>query len=152
MRFQTTRISAVAAGLLLCTAIAQAQFDLSWHTIDGGGATFSTGGAFEIGGAIGQPDAGALSGGSFSLGGGFWAATTPAGPCPGNRGDANCDGSIDFFDIDPLLDALFDPAGYAAAYCSGQFCAADTDCSGSVDFFDIDPFLNCLFGGCQPCP
>ncbi len=72
--------------------------------------------------------------------------------CPGARGDANCDGTVDFFDIDPFLLALFNPAGYAATFCGGSMCAVDIDCSGLVDFFDIDPFLTCLFSGCAPCP
>ena len=42
-----------------------AGYDLSWYTIDGGGATFSTGGSYSLGGSIGQPDAGSLSGGSY---------------------------------------------------------------------------------------
>ena len=62
------------------------------------------------------------------------------------RGDVNCDGSVDFFDIDPFLLALFDPAAYAAAYpgCDN----ADISGDGNVDFFDIEPFLACLFAGC----
>ena len=47
-------------------------YDLTWSTIDGGGATFSTGGGYSLGGTIGQPDAGLLSGGGYTLGGGFW--------------------------------------------------------------------------------
>ena len=47
-------------------------YDLSWNTVDGGGATFSTGGAYSLGGTTGQADAGAMSGGSYSLAGGFW--------------------------------------------------------------------------------
>jgi hypothetical protein len=47
-------------------------YDLSWSTVDGGGATFSTGGDFSLGGTVGQPDAGAMSGGDYSLAGGFW--------------------------------------------------------------------------------
>ncbi|MCI0474659.1 MAG: hypothetical protein L0Y55_00270 [Anaerolineales bacterium] len=47
-------------------------YELSWWTVDGGGATFSTGGAYSLGGTIGQADAGALSGGSYALSGGFW--------------------------------------------------------------------------------
>ena len=31
-------------------------------------------------------------------------------------GDVNCDGVIDFFDIDPFLLALFDAAGYAMRF------------------------------------
>ncbi len=72
--------------------------------------------------------------------------------CPGERGDANCDGAVDFFDIDPFLLALFDSSQYAATLCGGDFCAVDVDCSGTVDFFDIDPFLACLFTLCPPCP
>lgn len=76
----------------------------------------------------------------------------PLDPCPGARGDANCDGSIDFFDIDPFLTALFDLASYECGYCGRSICAVDVDCSGNVDFFDIDPFLLCLFDGCGSCP
>ncbi len=75
----------------------------------------------------------------------------PAAP-PVIRGDANCDGNVDFFDIDPFLLALFDPTTYASTFCDGSTANADTDCSGSVDFFDIDPFLACLFSACPPCP
>ncbi|HOX26147.1 MAG TPA: FlgD immunoglobulin-like domain containing protein [Candidatus Krumholzibacteria bacterium] len=64
-------------GAVVVYAIAaQAQvggpYDLSWSTIDGGGGTPSTGGAYSLGGTIGQPDAGATSGGSYELQGGFW--------------------------------------------------------------------------------
>lgn len=47
-------------------------YELTWSTIDDGGATFSTGGTYELGGTVGQPDAGTLSGGTYALGGGFW--------------------------------------------------------------------------------
>jgi hypothetical protein len=40
--------------------------------VDAGGQTFSTGGGYTLGGTVGQPDAGALSGGDYVLGGGFW--------------------------------------------------------------------------------
>jgi hypothetical protein len=50
-----------------------AQTDLSWNTIAGGGATYSNGGTYSLGGTIGQGSAGTLSGGSYSLTGGFWA-------------------------------------------------------------------------------
>ena len=45
-------------------------YDLTWSSVDGGGAT-STGGAFEVLGVIGQPDAALLSGGTFELTSGF---------------------------------------------------------------------------------
>lgn len=53
---------------------ALAQYAIDWHTTDGGGGT-STNGQYAISGTIGQPDASTvqMSGGSFSLDGGFWA-------------------------------------------------------------------------------
>lgn len=67
----------IAALLLFGVGEAQAQtgggYDLTWNSIDGGGATFSTGGGYSLGGTIGQADAGASSGGAYALSGGFWA-------------------------------------------------------------------------------
>ena len=67
--------------LALCLALTfclLAQFDvqaqnysIGWHKIAGGGGT-STNGPHSISGTIGQPDAGTMSGGNFSLTGGFW--------------------------------------------------------------------------------
>jgi len=61
---------------LLAPALVLAQtgggYDLTWSTIDGGGYTFSTGGGYSLGGTAGQPDAGVLSGGGYTLSGGFW--------------------------------------------------------------------------------
>ena len=48
-------------------------YDLTWNSIDGGGATFSTGGGYSLGSTIGQADAGASNGGAYALSGGFWA-------------------------------------------------------------------------------
>ena len=48
------------------------NYDLSWWTVDGGGHTFSTGSSYSLGGTIGQPDAGKLARGAYTLGGGFW--------------------------------------------------------------------------------
>jgi hypothetical protein len=33
---------------------------------------YSIGGGYELAGTIGQPDAGVLTGGGYTLGGGFW--------------------------------------------------------------------------------
>jgi hypothetical protein len=65
-------------GVLSTTASMQTGggYDLTWSTIDGGGAMFSTGGSYSLGGTIGQADAGALSGGSYTLTGGFWSGMT----------------------------------------------------------------------------
>src|SRR2546425_4366871 len=71
-------------GLWLCGAAAQAQtYAIDWFTIDGGGG-ISTGGVYSVSGTIGQPDAGHMSGGNYTLDGGFWgliaAVQTPGAP------------------------------------------------------------------------
>jgi len=78
----------VAFSFLLCglqSTFAQSGggFDLSWSTIDGGGATFSGGGEFRLGGTIGQPDAGVMGGGDYILQGGFWAIVGVGSPQQG---------------------------------------------------------------------
>lgn len=48
-------------------------YSVDWYKVAGGGGT-SSGGGFQISGTIGQQDAGtALSGGAYSVTGGFWA-------------------------------------------------------------------------------
>ena len=49
-----------------------AGFEINRFTIGGGGGT-SSGGPFSVSGTIGQPAAGSLGGGAFSLDGGFWS-------------------------------------------------------------------------------
>jgi hypothetical protein len=50
----------------------EADYDLSWWTVDGGGGRIS-GDSYALGGTIGQPDAGpALSSNGYTLVGGFW--------------------------------------------------------------------------------
>jgi hypothetical protein len=59
--------------LIACVAApASAQYSIPWSTIDGGGTSAAVGGAYSVSGTIGQPDAGRLNGGSYSLIGGFW--------------------------------------------------------------------------------
>jgi hypothetical protein len=69
----------VALLLLASVALAQGGYDLSWFTVDGGGGN-SSGGPYILSGTAGQLDAGGLSGGTYTLTGGFW--TGVAGPMP----------------------------------------------------------------------
>jgi hypothetical protein len=62
-------------------------------------------------------------------------------------GDLNCDWSIDFFDIDPFLLALFEPATYPLVYPACDITLADVNEDGFIDYFDVDPFLGVLFNG-----
>jgi hypothetical protein len=56
----------------------QQGYDLNWWTVDGGGGTFSTGSGYSLGGTVGQPDAGVLGNGGYTLAGGFWCGGTLA--------------------------------------------------------------------------
>ena len=67
----------------LSTAHAQ-QYSIDWYKIAGGGGT-STNGQYAVSGTIGQHDAGGpMTGGNYSLTGGFWAflsvIQTPGAP------------------------------------------------------------------------
>jgi hypothetical protein len=54
------------------TALAQTQdYDLGWFAVAGGGGA-SSGGGYELSATGGQSAAGELSGGEYSLQGGFW--------------------------------------------------------------------------------
>lgn len=68
---RTLRHAVLSLALMVSTAQAQ-NFAIDWFTIDGGGGA-SSGGAYTLSGTIGQPDAGVMSGGNFTLQGGFWS-------------------------------------------------------------------------------
>ncbi len=59
-------------------------------------------------------------------------------------GDLDCDGAVDFNDINPFVLALSDPAAYAAMYPDCDILAGDCDADGDVDFDDINAFVALL--------
>lgn len=63
----------ILGGAILSMALTSSaqNYSIDWYTIDGGGGT-SSGGPYTLSGTIGQPDAGAHTGGNYSLIGGFW--------------------------------------------------------------------------------
>jgi len=69
----------------LCSTMGFAQqYSIDWHKIAGGGGT-STNSVYTLRGTVGQPDAsGPMSGGKFSVTGGFWSfvnlVQTPGAP------------------------------------------------------------------------
>ena len=79
--FLTGALAALLA-LVVLGAVALAQssagFDLSWHSVDGGGGESSST-SFRLSGAIGQADAGSHSSASFKLTGGFLQGSFPPG-------------------------------------------------------------------------
>src|SRR5215471_6882410 len=65
------------------SALRAQNYSIDWYKVAGGGGA-STGAVYSVSGTIGQSDAGsAMSGGNYSLIGGFWAlfaVQTPGAP------------------------------------------------------------------------
>ena len=83
MKTKLKFLALAALGFICLHATAQ-SYTVDWYKVAGGGGT-STGGTYEVSGTIGQPDAsGAMSGGNYSVTGGYWALVqvvqTPGAP------------------------------------------------------------------------
>lgn len=79
---RTLFVAFAILAMLVVVSLASAQSsesDLTWFTIDGGGATSSTGEGLALSGTIGQPDPGSLSGDVYTLRGGFWGVAVGSG-------------------------------------------------------------------------
>jgi hypothetical protein len=122
---------------LLADVLVVADLAVEWYTVDGGGVAQSTGGDFELSGTIGQPDAGLMSGGSYTLSGGFWAVP----PC-WCLADLNQDGFRDGRDVQAFLDCYW-------SLNPGCGCA-DVEPDGELDSADVAAFVDSLLdgGGC----
>jgi hypothetical protein len=62
-----------------------------------------------------------------------------------DRGDVNCDGEVDAFDVEPFIAALLDPASYALAYPDCDLMLADANGDRVLNAFDIEPFVALLY-------
>ena len=78
MTWQKALLAAVAVLLVAIAVAAVPLFNLSWWSVDcGGSVNTMAGGAFLLSGTIGQPDTLQMTGGEYSLQGGFWAVGPP---------------------------------------------------------------------------
>lgn len=136
MKRRVTSAAVAALGLTCAIAAPASEFAVDWYSIDGGGSMFIVGGAFELSGTIGQPDAcsplAPMTGGSFELVGGFWSAGSSPTPCPG---DTNADGIIDLADLATLLANFGTPSGATPAQ-------GDSDGDGDVELSDLTALLS----------
>jgi hypothetical protein len=109
---------------------APSGLSLPRFTMDAGGDVFTTGGAFELSGTVGQPDASrTMNGGAFELTGGFWFRL--------GLGDCNEDGLADLFDYDDFEVCMGGPSvwpGEAPCPC------LDLDADNDVDLADFAEF------------
>jgi hypothetical protein len=119
------------------------QFVVDWYTIDGGGAINASGGTFALSGTVAQPDARSfstpMSGGTFSLVGGFWPVAAGLCTC---LGDVNGDGLRNGRDVQQFVGCVMNAGG-----CS----CADMDQANGVNLTDVSLFVAALLAA-APCP
>ncbi|MBU0639734.1 MAG: hypothetical protein KKB50_12780 [Planctomycetes bacterium] len=83
----------------------------------------------------------------------LWAATAAGAACaaiPWDKGDMNCSGDVNTFDIDGFILALCFPEAYPLEYPDCDINNADINDDGPEDNCDIDPFRDLLTGGESP--
>jgi hypothetical protein len=137
------RILTVLAALLIPAMAANAQFTMTWCTIDGGGGTSSSA-SLTLRGTIGQHDAGVpMVSGEISVTGGFWpAAVPPTVTCGIADFDGDGDSATDF-DIEAFFACL---AGNCCATCFVHGADFNVDGDSATDA-DIEAFFRVLAGG-----
>ncbi|MDD4868360.1 MAG: hypothetical protein PHQ28_14980, partial [Mycobacterium sp.] len=59
-------------------------------------------------------------------------------------GDLNCDGSVNFKDINPFVLALSNPTAYSTTYPDCDILTGDINGDGTTGFSDINPFVALL--------
>ncbi len=84
---------------------------------------------------------------AFVCGRAYRATVTSEAPPAGCTGDVDCDDVVNFFDIDPFVEALGYPGGAGWPHAC-PWANADCDGDSDVDFFDIDPFVARLGAAC----
>ncbi|HQZ16351.1 MAG TPA: hypothetical protein PLD86_05675, partial [Vicinamibacteria bacterium] len=116
----TKAVRGVLLGVALCLLAAapalSQPYAISWYTVDGGGVSGATGGAFTLSGTIGQPDAGALSGGTYALTGGFWAHPAAVAPTVGSPTSASITSTTATLGGDVTLDGGSPVTGRGIVY------------------------------------
>ena len=113
-------MKALLASLVVLAAAGRTgaqTYELSWWTVDAGGAMGAAGGAFTLSGTAGQPDAGPpQAGGTYTLAGGFWGVALPTGGPQADLAIVKSDSPDPVVGLQPLsYTLLVSNAGPAAA-------------------------------------
>ncbi len=92
------------------------------------------------------PGAALYAGGWFPRAGGRPAGRIARWGRYPHPGDLNCDGHVDFGDVNPFVLALANPAAWQAQFPGCQLLNGDINSDGLLDFGDINPFVQLLTG------
>lgn len=137
----------VLVSVFALSAQAQTDYTIDWWTMDGGGG-ISNGGGFELTGTIGQWDASAvdaISGGDFTVTGGFWAVAQPV--CTtfvSPDFDEDCD--VDADDFQAFIECAAGPDIPITPACADKDLDGDED----IDQVDFAVLQRCLSGPGTP--
>jgi hypothetical protein len=150
------------------------DYEMTWYTVDSGGVTFATGGDYEAGVTVGQPEMAVQTGGDYTVESGFWYASAGGPSCtddeecddsdactydacvdsvcsnePRIYGDVNGDGVKSLFDIFCILDLI---GGSPVAPECNALNADIEPCAGNgvLSLLDVLAVLNAI-GGADPC-
>ncbi|MEW5700753.1 MAG: hypothetical protein AB1792_00800 [Candidatus Zixiibacteriota bacterium] len=150
-------IASLAVVLPALVASAAPNYNLNWHSVNGGGENAAASASYKMGMSAGQSAAGEATSPSYHMGIGFWhGARTCFCPC---FGDPFCDGiRSSVQDVVKTIDVAF--RGVAPVF--DQACPreqTDVNCDGSTSVQDVVKEVNVAFRGgnaatefCQPCP
>jgi hypothetical protein len=125
------------------TATGTAPLTYQWRK-DGGNIGGATGSSYTISAVL------ATDAGSYDC-----VVTNGCGSAPSAaaaltvwvRGDTNCDGSLNFRDINAFVLAEEGQVAYDTAYPACRHMTADINGDAAVTFLDINPFIALLTGG-----
>ncbi len=110
--------SVICLSVMVFASVAIGDYQISRHTIDGGGGV-SSGGQYIVRGTTGQADAGVISGGDYELLGGFWSGVPVC--------------IVDFHHYAKFAEYWLE---------SGSDLPADLYEDNAVDFFDLKLFVD----------
>lgn len=129
--------SVITTMLISMTWAFAGNYDVSWSTVDGGGQMSATGRGYLLSGTIGQADAGStLSGGEYTMIGGFWAVSAALSLCGSDPGDMDGDDDVDLVDFGEFQLCYTGPSGAISEDCE----CADFDSDNDVDLVDFGAF------------
>ena len=128
---------------------AAAPVNLNWLSINGGGASYGSGGTRRIGYSVGQSVADREgTGGTRKLGIGFWYGSKRV--CGANKGDLNGVGGLSPADVVLMLRCVFNSDGTGTLGGDCNLCYADLNCTGGLSPADVVLELNYVFNSIPP--
>lgn len=127
-------------------SVPNADYEIDWYSINGGGTVNATSTNYQMGASIGQSVAGAATSTNYNMGIGFWYGAGGGCSCPCAY-DPQCDGIIsNAQDVVTTVNVAF--RGAAAIVDPGCLIErTDVDANGVTNAVDLVKVINVAFRG-----